>query len=311
MQTYPRATGLYDPRFEHDSCGVSFVAHMKGVRSNELVQTGLRALTNLEHRGATGAEADTGDGAGILLQVPDTLLRGRRRLRAAARRSLRRRHRLPARTTRCCARRRRPQIESIVVEEGLTVLGWRDAAGRPRRASARPPAPRCPRSGSCSSSSTRRRSPASTSTAHVRRPQARRARAVRRDGDLLRVAVGAHHRLQGHAHHAAARPVLRRPHRPADRERAAAGALAVLDEHVPVVAARPPVPVRRPQRRDQHGAGQPELDARPRGDGVAARTCPTSSGRSRSAPTARPTRPASTRCSSCCTSPAGRSSTPC
>ena len=75
MQTYPAPTGLYDPRFEHDSCGVSFVAHMKGHRSNDLVRTGLQALTNLEHRGATGAEPDTGDGAGILIQVPDRLLR--------------------------------------------------------------------------------------------------------------------------------------------------------------------------------------------------------------------------------------------
>ena len=75
MQTYPGPTGLYDPRFEHDSCGVSFVAHMKGHASNELVQTGLLALTNLEHRGATGAEPDTGDGAGILIQIPDRLLR--------------------------------------------------------------------------------------------------------------------------------------------------------------------------------------------------------------------------------------------
>ena len=64
MQTYPVASGLYDPRFEHDSCGVSFVANMRGVASNELVRTGLSALCNLEHRGATGAEADTGDGAG-------------------------------------------------------------------------------------------------------------------------------------------------------------------------------------------------------------------------------------------------------
>ncbi len=75
MLTTPGPTGLYDPRFEHDACGVSFVAHMKGERSNELVRTGLLALTNLEHRGATGAEPDTGDGAGILIQVPDRLLR--------------------------------------------------------------------------------------------------------------------------------------------------------------------------------------------------------------------------------------------
>ena len=77
--TPPGPSGLYDPRFEHDSCGVSFVANIKGVRSHELVRTGLGALTNLEHRGATGAEPDTGDGAGILVQVPDRFLRGVRR----------------------------------------------------------------------------------------------------------------------------------------------------------------------------------------------------------------------------------------
>ena len=57
MQTIPGPSGLYDPRFEHDSCGVSFVANIKGVRSHELVRTGLEALTNLAHRGATGADS--------------------------------------------------------------------------------------------------------------------------------------------------------------------------------------------------------------------------------------------------------------
>ena len=66
----PAPQGLYDPRFEHDACGVSFVANMKGVASRSIVAMGLGALCNLEHRGATGAEADTGDGAGILIQVP-------------------------------------------------------------------------------------------------------------------------------------------------------------------------------------------------------------------------------------------------
>ena len=71
----PSAHGLYDPRFEHDSCGVSFVVHVKGVASHRIVQTGLGALCSMEHRGATGAEPETGDGAGILLQVPDKFLR--------------------------------------------------------------------------------------------------------------------------------------------------------------------------------------------------------------------------------------------
>ena len=56
MQTYPRPTGLYDPRFEHDACGVSFVANVNGVASREIVAMGIGALCNMEHRGATGAE---------------------------------------------------------------------------------------------------------------------------------------------------------------------------------------------------------------------------------------------------------------
>jgi glutamate synthase domain-containing protein 2/glutamate synthase domain-containing protein 1/glutamate synthase domain-containing protein 3 len=68
--------GLYDPNFEHDSCGVAVVAKLDGVPSHETVERALRALENLEHRGATGADPRTGDGAGILLQLPDELFRG-------------------------------------------------------------------------------------------------------------------------------------------------------------------------------------------------------------------------------------------
>src|ERR1043165_7194389 len=75
MHSPPDPYGLYDPRFEDDSCGVSFVANIKGVRSHELVHTGLVALTNLEHRGATGAEPAPGDGAASLAQAPDRFLR--------------------------------------------------------------------------------------------------------------------------------------------------------------------------------------------------------------------------------------------
>jgi len=71
----PAPQGLYDPRFEHDACGVNFIVHMKGLRSHEIVQAGIGALCNLEHRGALGAEVNTGDGAGILIQVPDRFLR--------------------------------------------------------------------------------------------------------------------------------------------------------------------------------------------------------------------------------------------
>ena len=71
----PQRYGLYDPRFEHDSCGVSFVAHLRGIAGRGIVDTALGALCNLDHR-ATGAEPDTGDGAGILVQIPDRFLLG-------------------------------------------------------------------------------------------------------------------------------------------------------------------------------------------------------------------------------------------
>lgn len=62
--------GLYDPSFEHDSCGIGFVAHIKGKKSHEIIQLGLQTLTRMTHRGAEGADNNTGDGAGILIQIP-------------------------------------------------------------------------------------------------------------------------------------------------------------------------------------------------------------------------------------------------
>ena len=128
MYQPPGRAGLYDPRFEHDSCGVSFVANIKGAASHELVLTGLRALTNLAHRGATGAEADTGDGAGILTQIPDRFLRGvfadqgielpppgRYAVGTAF---------LP--TDADAVDKAKAAIEDIVAEQGLAVVGWRD-----------------------------------------------------------------------------------------------------------------------------------------------------------------------------------------
>ena len=71
----PPAQGLYDPHAEHDACGVGFVVHIKGRRSHDIVRNALQVLINLEHRGACGCEANTGDGAGILIQMPDIFLR--------------------------------------------------------------------------------------------------------------------------------------------------------------------------------------------------------------------------------------------
>jgi len=72
-----KAQGLYDPRFEHDACGVALVAKLDGTRSHDVVARALDALERLEHRGAAGADADTGDGAGILVQLPDAFLRAK------------------------------------------------------------------------------------------------------------------------------------------------------------------------------------------------------------------------------------------
>ncbi len=72
----PKAVGLYDPRFEHDACGVGMVARLDNLPTHEVVARAITALENLEHRGANGADPRTGDGAGILMQMPDELLRG-------------------------------------------------------------------------------------------------------------------------------------------------------------------------------------------------------------------------------------------
>src|SRR3954463_10279389 len=71
-----RPVGLYDPQYEPDACGVAFVARLNGEPSHETVRRAVVALENLEHRGAAGADPNTGDGAGVLLQLPDELLRG-------------------------------------------------------------------------------------------------------------------------------------------------------------------------------------------------------------------------------------------
>src|SRR5262247_4053399 len=70
----PPAQGLYDPRHEHDACGVGFVVDLKGRKSSSIVKNALEVLLNLQHRGACGCEKNTGDGAGILLQTPHKFL---------------------------------------------------------------------------------------------------------------------------------------------------------------------------------------------------------------------------------------------
>ena len=68
-------TGLYDRAYEHDACGLGFVARVDGRRTRETVEEGLEVLRNLEHRGTSGSDPETGDGAGILTQIPDAFFR--------------------------------------------------------------------------------------------------------------------------------------------------------------------------------------------------------------------------------------------
>ncbi len=121
----PPASGLYDPRFEHDACGVGFVVDVTGKKSRSIVETALGALCSLDHRGASGAEVNTGDGAGILIQVPDAFLRAvagfELPLAGAYGVGL---AMLPAHAGQAATAR--AALEAIAADQGLTVLGWRD-----------------------------------------------------------------------------------------------------------------------------------------------------------------------------------------
>ena len=127
----PKAVGLYDPRFEHDACGVGMVARLDNTPTHEVVERGIAALRNLEHRGASGADPCTGDGAGILMQMPDELLRAvvEFELPPAGRYGVLMCF-LPSADE---ARRVRlgELLERTVVQEGQTVLGWREVPVAP------------------------------------------------------------------------------------------------------------------------------------------------------------------------------------
>jgi len=125
---FPEKQGLYDPRHEHDACGVGFVAHIKGQQSHAIVRQGLQILENLTHRGAVGADPLAGDGAGILVQIPDGFLREECTTLGIE---------LPAPGRYAAGMIFLPRqaqtrvecealMERLVAEEGQTVLGWRD-----------------------------------------------------------------------------------------------------------------------------------------------------------------------------------------
>ncbi len=125
---YPAPQGLYDPGNEHDSCGVGFVAHIKGVKSHAIISQALQILHNLDHRGAVGADPLLGDGAGILIQIPDALYRGWAEAEGM---------RLPPAGEYAVAMCFLPKddaarefvigtFEKFIAKEGQRLIGWRD-----------------------------------------------------------------------------------------------------------------------------------------------------------------------------------------
>ena len=124
----PKRQGMYDPANEHDACGVGFIAHIKGQKSHSIIEQGLLILKNLDHRGAVGADALMGDGAGILIQLPDTFLRAEMAKQGVT---------LPSfgeyGVGMCFLPREsasrmacQEEIERAILAEGQVLLGWRD-----------------------------------------------------------------------------------------------------------------------------------------------------------------------------------------
>ena len=250
---FPPAQGLYRPEFEHDSCGVGFVAHIKGQRSHQIIEDADQLLCRMDHRGACGCEPNTGDGAGILTALPhEFLTRGREA------KLWRRRCRRPgkfaagivflptdaAERERCKAtvdddhRRARPEARRLArradERRRRPTSARRRARGRAAHRAARssPPA-------TASTGDAFERQALSDSQAR-QPPAARRHDRSRRQDVLHLLALDQGDHLQGHAHDRAAAaatiPDLRAPglHEPPGD-----GPLAVLDEHVPALGPRP------------------------------------------------------------------------
>ncbi len=258
--------GLYSADYEHDACGVAFVARLDAIPQHETVERALQALENLEHRGATGADADTGDGAGILLQLPDAFFRavldeplpepGATASRCAS-----------SRSTPDGAASSKQHLVRLVEEEGQRFVSWRDVPVDPAfvGATAGAAAPVIRQLFVAAGDAIAGDQDAFERKLYVIRRRFELEGGCRCDRPELLVP---HHRLQGDAHRAAAPRLLPRPPGRAHRVGPGARPLPLLDEHVPELGARAPVPDDRPQRRDQHGPRQHQLDA---GARVAAR----------------------------------------
>ncbi len=259
----PAAQGLYDPANERDACGIGFVANIKGQKSHDIILKGIQVLINLTHRGACGCDPATGDGAGVLIQIPHKFF------------------------TRECTtlgftlpepgeygvgmvflpveKQERLQCEGILEriarEEGLTVLGWRDtpidgsAIGRVAR-----------NSQPYIEQVFIRRGPETTEDQLERKLYVVRKRAEIEIGQSEIADKEFFYlpslSLQGPAAGSANCQILRRAIRSRRDERAVPGAPALFHQYISQLATGAPVPLHRAQRRDQHAQGQRELDVR-------------------------------------------------
>ena len=248
----PPAHGLYDPALNKDSCGVGFIADIKGRKSHQTVEDGLRILCNLEHRGAVGADPRMGDGAGILVQIPQKFF---------ARKAAEIGFTLPAPGDYAIGQLFMPQryqlaadhpryLRRAVAREGFALLGWRDVPtdnstlgelvkptepvhlqvfiGRGKK--------------KMSEAEFERRLyilRKVISDAIYRRRERRTA------GYYPGVGLMPHGDLQGHVPRRPARHVLSRPARSGFRERDRAGASALLDQYLPDLVAGASVPLHR------------------------------------------------------------------
>ncbi len=264
----PSPQGLYDPANEHDACGFGFVVDVKARPSHDIVRKALQVLSNLEHRGATGSEKNTGDGAGLLTQIPHAFVAGWARAdrhRAAAAGRLRPRDALPPggggeppglpAEARGDRRRGRAAGPRVAGRPDRQRVARRDGPREPAR---HPAAARRPRRGD--------------GGGRRLRAEALRHPPPRREGRLPLGPRGARHllrreplvadrRLQGDAERRPARGLLPRPLGGVVHLVPRDGPLALLDEHVPQLVALAPLPLHLAQRRDQHAARERELDA--------------------------------------------------
>ena len=271
----PPAQGLYDPALEKDSCGVGFIADIKGRSSHKLIEDALAILCNLEHRGAVGADPRAGDGAGILVQIPHKFF---------AKEAERLGFALPKPREYAIGALFMPRdpdwrqvirdiYAQMIKREGMTLLGWREVPTRQFDVG---------RIGEAD----RARAPAGVHRARQEDQDRGRVRAAAlhpaqvdfecdlyaQGAQTFRLLPGVHllphHRLQGHVPGRPARHLLSRSARQGFRERARARAPAVLHQYLPGLVARASLPDDRAQRRDQHAARQRQLDGGAPGVGV-------------------------------------------